>query len=60
MHGGSRAISRFVTGIPLALLRGLIVVWGIITLGRKNTFGLKGGHALLSFVYVLAPIAEES
>ena len=76
---------------------GLIVVWGIITLGRKNTFGLKDGfvlagpyrftrnpqylgsvmifvgvslianslflwiaHALLSFVYVLAPIAEES
>ena len=88
---------RFVTGIPLTLLGGLIVVWGITTLGRKNTFGLKSGfvlagpyrftrnpqylgsvmifvgvslianslflwiaHALLSFVYVLAPIAEES
>ena len=37
---------RFVTGIPLTLLGGLIVVWGIITLGRKNTFGLKDGFVL--------------
>ncbi len=87
---------RFVAGIPLALLGGLVGVWGVVTLGGKNSAGLKDGfvlagpyrfmrnpqylgdimiffgvslianslllwvaHALLSFVFVLAPIAEE-
>ena len=87
---------RFVAGIPLALIGGLVAVWGIIALGGKNSAGLKDGfvlagpyrftrnpqyvgdvmiffgvslianslflwvaHALLSFVFVLAPIAEE-
>ncbi len=87
---------RFVAGIPLALLGGLIAGWGIVNLGGNNTAGLKGGfvlagpyrftrnpqyvgdvmifvgvslianslflwvtHALLSFVLVLAAIAEE-
>ncbi len=87
---------RFVAGIPPILLGGLIAVWGLITLGGKNSAGLKCGfvlagpyrctrnpqyvgdvmifvgvslianslllwiaHALLIFVFVLAPIAEE-
>ena len=87
---------RFVAGIPLALLGGLVAVWGVITLGGKNSAGLKDGfvlagpyrftrnpqyvgdvmifvgvslianslflwvaHALLSFVFLLAAIAEE-
>ena len=87
---------RFAAGIPVVLLGGLIAVWGVITLGWKNSAGLKDGfvlagpyrftrnpqylgdvmifvgvslianssflwvtHALLSFVFVLAPIAEE-
>ena len=87
---------RFVAGVPPVLLGGLIAGWGVITLGGKNSAGLKDGfvlagpyrftrnpqyvgdvmiyvgvsviansfflwvaHALLSFVFVLAPIAEE-
>ena len=87
---------RFAAGIRVVLLGGLIAVWGVITLGWKNSAGLKDGfvlagpyrftrnpqylgdvmifvgvslianssflwvtHALLSFVFVLAPIAEE-
>ena len=87
---------RFVAGIPLALIGGLVAVGGIIALGGKNSAGLKDGfvlagpyrftrnpqyvgdvmifvgvslianslllrvaHALLSFVFVLAPIADE-
>lgn len=35
--------SRFLLGIPLAIIGGLLVSWGIYTLGTKNTSGLKGG-----------------
>ena len=34
---------RFVVGIPLALLGGMLAVWGMVTVGWKNTSGLKGG-----------------
>ena len=34
---------RFIIGIPVALLGGLLAVWGMVTLGGMNTSGLKGG-----------------
>ena len=34
---------RFVVGIPLALLGGMLAAWGMVTVGWKNTSGLKGG-----------------
>ena len=34
---------RFIIGIPVALLGGILAVWGIIALGGMNTSGLKGG-----------------
>ena len=34
---------RFVVGIPLALLGGMLAVWGMVTVGWKNTSGLKDG-----------------
>ena len=34
---------RFILGIPLALLGGLLVAWGLTSLGVHNTSGLKGG-----------------
>ena len=34
---------RFVVGIPLASLGGMLAVWGMVTVGWKNTSGLKGG-----------------
>ncbi len=34
---------RLIIGIPLALIGGLLVSWGINTLGTKNTSGLEGG-----------------
>ena len=34
---------RFVVGIPLALLGGMLAVWGMVTVGWRNTSGLKGG-----------------
>ncbi len=34
---------RFIVGVPLALLGGLLAVWGMVTVGLKNTSGLKGG-----------------
>ena len=37
---------RFVAGIPLALIGGLVAVWGIIALGGKNSAGLKDGFVL--------------
>ena len=88
---------RFIIGIPLALLGGLLVVWGITSLGGTNTSGLQGGfvssgpyrftrnpqyvgniilfvgvstianslllwitHALLTPVFVIAPLTEEA
>jgi protein-S-isoprenylcysteine O-methyltransferase Ste14 len=35
--------SRFLLGIPVAIIGGLLVSWGIYTLGTKNTSGLKAG-----------------
>lgn len=32
---------RFVLGVPLAVLGGLLVSWGIATLGTQNTSGVK-------------------
>ena len=38
-----RSNIRFVVGIPLMLLGGLLALWGVITLSWTNTSGLKGG-----------------
>lgn len=37
---------RFLVGVPLALIGGLLVSWGIVTLGSENTSGLRGGFAV--------------
>ena len=34
---------RFIVGVPLALLGGMLAMWGVVTVGWKNTSGLKGG-----------------
>jgi len=34
---------RLVLGIPLGVVGGLWVAWGVLTLGVSNTYGLKGG-----------------
>ncbi len=34
---------RLIVGIPLALIGALLVSWGVVALGVKNSFGLKGG-----------------
>ena len=34
---------RFIVGVPLALLGGMLAMWGMLTVGLKNTSGLKGG-----------------
>lgn len=34
---------RFIAGIPLVVLGGGLALWGIATVGWKNTTGLKGG-----------------
>ena len=34
---------RFIIGVPLVMLGGLLAVWGVVTVGWKNTSGLKGG-----------------
>ena len=34
---------RFIIGIPVALLGGLLAAWGVVALGVKNSSGLKGG-----------------
>ena len=46
MHWNSWAFQsplRFVVGIPLALLGGMLAVWGVVTVGWKNSSRLKGG-----------------
>jgi protein-S-isoprenylcysteine O-methyltransferase Ste14 len=40
---GIPAAIRFGIGIPLALVGGGLVSWGIITLGLENTHGRRGG-----------------
>ena len=34
---------RFIIGIPIALLGGLLAAWGVVALGVKNSLGLKSG-----------------
>ena len=34
---------RFIVGIRLTLLGGMLAVWGMTTVGWNNTSGLKGG-----------------
>ena len=34
---------RFIVGVPLALLGGMLAVWGMATAGWKNTSGQRGG-----------------
>ena len=34
---------RFLLGIPLALLGGLLAIWGVATIGLKNSWGLGDG-----------------
>ena len=34
---------RFIIGIPVALLGGLLAVWGVVALGVMNSSGLKDG-----------------
>ncbi len=34
---------RLIVGLPLALLGGLLAVWGMTAVGWKNTSGLRGG-----------------
>jgi protein-S-isoprenylcysteine O-methyltransferase Ste14 len=34
---------RLIVGVPLALVGGLLVSWGVATLGTRNTSGLKSG-----------------
>ncbi len=34
---------RFIVGLPLALLGGMLAGWGIVTAGWKNTSGQRGG-----------------
>ena len=36
---------RFLLGIPLALLGGLLAFWGIATIGWKNSTGVKDGFS---------------
>ena len=34
---------RFILGVPLTLLGGLLALWGIVTVGWRNTSGVKAG-----------------
>ncbi len=34
---------RFLLGVPVALLGGLLAIWGVVTLGRTNSLGLGDG-----------------
>ena len=34
---------RFLLAIPLALLGGLLAIWGVATIGLKNSWGLRDG-----------------
>ncbi len=38
---------RFLVGIPLALLLGLLAFWGVVTIGWKNSSGVR--HGFISF-----------
>ena len=37
---------RFIIGIPITIIGALLVTWGIVTLGIKNTSGLREGFIL--------------
>lgn len=34
---------RWLFGIPLALLGGMLALWGLATIGRKNSWGIRDG-----------------
>ena len=34
---------RFIAGVPLVVLGGLLALWGVVTAGWKNSLGLKSG-----------------
>ena len=34
---------RFIAGVPLVVLGGLLALWGMVAVGWENTAGLKGG-----------------
>jgi len=34
---------RFFVGVPVTIIGALLVMWGIVTLGIKNTYGLRDG-----------------
>jgi protein-S-isoprenylcysteine O-methyltransferase Ste14 len=40
---GNKGFARLFVGVPLIILGGLLVSWGIVTLGVKNTSGLRDG-----------------
>ena len=37
---------RFLLGIPVALLGGLLAIWGVVTIGRTNSLGVRDGFVL--------------
>ena len=39
----SQSDLRFIIGVPVTLLGGLLGAWGVVTLGVKNSSGLKAG-----------------
>ena len=34
---------RFILGIPVALLGGLLALWGVVTIGWTNSLGVRDG-----------------
>ena len=37
---------RFIVGIPLVLLGGMLALWGMVAVGWRNTSGLKDGFVI--------------
>lgn len=37
---------RLLLGIPLAVLGGVLALWGVFTVGRKNSLGLRDGFVI--------------
>ena len=37
---------RVFIGVPITIIGALLVTWGIVTLGIKNTYGLREGFIL--------------
>lgn len=40
---GSEGLNRLFVGVPLTIIGGLLVGWGVAALGVKNTYGLQAG-----------------